>query len=639
MKITIKELKLSYFKGCKDLTVNFNNETVISGMNASGKTTVFDAFCWLLFDKDSLNRSDFEIKTLSENGKPIPSVEHTVEGVLDVDGQLLRLRKTLKEVWTKKRGSINPEFSGHATEYFINEVPVRARDYKDRIDTLVKEDLFKLLSNPRHFNEVLNKKQRRDILLSMFDDKSISERLMNDPKYEKLPLHQYKLDEIRAMNASTAKKTNEGLKELPARIDELQKMKVVVDKDSVQRQLDKKNDERDFLKSYIEAEDRVEKQRREVQQKINALIFEGHELLRNDEKEWYEKERQKTNEQSKKRNELHSNKHKIEDDIFALDGKILKNKNTIEFLKGRIDDTQKVFNDWSEQVFNEDERCSLCGQPLPENEKDVLRVKFNQAKSENMEECANSIKEWQQLLQDANARLEILTKELDSKKENLAIHEQSYNDFCESIKSEEVYEKSLEVQRKEHEIKDQIQELQEKLPQLPMEESKQKAMDQYEMLSNEITELQLQLNADSGNAAIEEKIQKYLKDEKELARKYEQAQEILFLCDEYTKDYVQAITSNINELFRNVSFKLFDTQINGGIVETCEATVCGVPYSDVNNAGKINAGIDIINALSKHHGISVPVFIDNAESINEVAYTESQTVKLVVSDSSLLQVR
>ena len=137
---------------------------------------------------------------------------------------------------------------------------------------------------------------------------------------------------------------------------------------------------------------------------------------------------------------------------------------------------------------------------------------------------------------------------------------------------------------------------------------------------------------------IQAKIEQYKEQEKELAAEYEKAEKILDLCDEYTKLYTNLVSSRINDLFKNVDFTLFETQINGGIVETCEATVNGVPYSDVNNAGKINAGLDIINVLSEHIGINTPIFIDNAESVNELIEVKSQVIRLTVSTDKTLRI-
>ena len=174
MNIKINSLRLQNFKGIKELEIDFKDKlTNIYGDNAVGKTTVFDAFCWLLWDKDSLNRSQFEIKTLDENGQAIPMIDHSVEAVLNIDGVDTTFKKIYSEIWTKKRGQTQKEFTGHTTDYYINDVPIKKKEYQDRIANVISEEQFKLLSNVQHFNVNLDKKQRRDTLLSLIDDVNV----------------------------------------------------------------------------------------------------------------------------------------------------------------------------------------------------------------------------------------------------------------------------------------------------------------------------------------------------------------------------------------------------------------------------------------------------------------------------------
>jgi len=102
--ITLQSLELKNFKGIKDLAINFGQVTNISGENATGKTTIFDAFTWLLFDKDSQDGTAFEVKTLDSNNEALHGLDHTVTGTLDIDGRPWTLRKTHRKKGTRKRG-------------------------------------------------------------------------------------------------------------------------------------------------------------------------------------------------------------------------------------------------------------------------------------------------------------------------------------------------------------------------------------------------------------------------------------------------------------------------------------------------------------------------------------------------------
>ena len=205
MEIILKSLELENFKGIKSLSIDFSNKTYIFGDNGTGKTTVFDAYSWLLWDKDSLNRKDIDIKNWSKDGE-VHNLEHSVTGFLEVDGQEIKLQKIYKEIWTKKRGSLTETFTGHTTDYYFNDVPHKKGDYNDKIDNIISEENFYLLSNPRYFNEVLDKNQRKEIIFNHVDEVMKEELIEANQDLEKLDLDNYTVDELRAMAKATAKK-------------------------------------------------------------------------------------------------------------------------------------------------------------------------------------------------------------------------------------------------------------------------------------------------------------------------------------------------------------------------------------------------------------------------------------------------
>ncbi|HHW94431.1 MAG TPA: AAA family ATPase, partial [Mogibacterium sp.] len=173
----IKSLILRNFKGIRNFELNTDGKDVsIMGDNASGKTSLFDSFTWLLFGKDSLNRADFEIKTLKPDGKPEHGLEHSVEAILQLeDGSQIALKKVFREKWTKKKGSATATFTGHTTDYFIDGVPVQKKEYDARIAEIADENIFRLLTDPRYFNEIMHWTDRRKLLLEVCGDVSDQE--------------------------------------------------------------------------------------------------------------------------------------------------------------------------------------------------------------------------------------------------------------------------------------------------------------------------------------------------------------------------------------------------------------------------------------------------------------------------------
>ena len=225
MEIRIYNLKLKNFKGIKDLEIVFDGkDTNIYGRNATGKTTVFDAFKWLFFDKDSNDRKDFNIKTLDENNNPIHYLEHEVEATLIIDGQDMNFKKMLKEKWIKKRGQEQQEFSGHETNYWIDEVPIKKKDYEEKINSIIPESLFKLITDPLFFNNQMSWKERRELLINISGSTITDDNILNsNEKFTTLKenLDGRSIEDYNKVLAAKIKELNNDREKIPIRIDEL----------------------------------------------------------------------------------------------------------------------------------------------------------------------------------------------------------------------------------------------------------------------------------------------------------------------------------------------------------------------------------------------------------------------------------
>ena len=640
MKVKLNKLSLKNFKGIKEKEVIFSDKTNISGDNATGKTTIFDAYSWLLWGKDSLSRKDYEIKPYDENNNVIHNLESSVEGVFDIDGKETTFTRVFKEVWTKKRGSNNETFTGHTTDFYINEVPKKKKEYEERISEFVSEDEFNLLSNPKYFNEILDKKERRKILLSLVDEVEFSNLVEVNPDFKDLDLENYSLDELKAMAKSTCKKINDKLKEIPARIDELEATKTNDNFEELENKLIKIKDQIKVLDEKLAGTNNISEEIDEKYKIISDLKEKKSEIL----SEFEEKKRLKTREYEDRIHESNSKISVIEFEIdnsqssierFKTDimNDVLK-KDQIEF---KLNTTRKEYLEIYNKKFDGSLNCPTCGKEFDPEKKEEIIKHFNLDKSKKIE---NLSKEGEALnkelsdIEDRKQRIdqEIITLEKTIEKLNNSQEENKKNiDLCKRmIDGVSQVKINPADESKIKDIENKISKLEDEISNIGNVDNSE-ILKQKEDLNKELEGINSQVSLKGLNEQLDSKIEQYMDQEKKLSKEYEEKQRILYLCEEYTKAYTEMVSEKINDLFSYVEFKLFDTQINGGIQETAEATYKGVPYGSLNSAAQINAGLDVINSLSKHYEKEIPIFVDNAESVNELVETESQLITLSVS--------
>lgn len=640
MKVKLEKLILKNFKGIKEKEICFSDKTNISGDNATGKTTIFDAYSWLLWGKDSLSRKDYEIKPYDENNNVIHNLESTVEGVFDIDGKETTFTRVFKEVWTKKRGSNNETFTGHTTDFYINEVPKKKKEYEERISEFVSEDEFNLLSNPKYFNEILDKKERRKILLSLVDEVEFSNLVEVNPDFKDLDLENYSLDELKAMAKSTCKKINDKLKEIPARIDELEATKTKDDFEELEKKQDTIRSQIKALDEKLAGTNNISEEIDEKYKIIADLKEKKSEIL----SEFEEKKRLKTREYEDRIHELNSKISVIEFEIdnsqssierFKTDimNDVLK-KDQIEF---KLNTTRKEYLEIYNKKFDGSLNCPTCGKEFDPEKKEEIIKHFNLDKSKKIEALSKegeALNKELKEIKDRKQRIdqEITTLEKTIEKLNKSKEENKKNiDLCKKMIDGVSQVKINPTDESEiKDIENEISKVEDEISNMGKVDNSE-ILKQKEDLNKELEGINSQVSLKGLNEQLDSKIEQYMDQEKKLSKEYEEKQRILYLCEEYTKAYTEMVSEKINDLFSYVEFKLFDTQINGGIQETAEATYKGVPYGSLNSAAQINAGLDVINSLSKHYKKEIPIFVDNAESVNELVETESQLITLSVS--------
>lgn len=673
MRIILKSLHIANFKGIKSLDVNFSNKASIKGQNAAGKTTIFDAFTWLLFNKNSAGEEKFNIRPLDKDGNRIDNVEIKVVGVLDVEGKEVMLSKVQKQNWVKKRGTDTVTLQGNPNSYEIDGYPKSEADFKAYVSELSQsEDMFKLLTNPQYFSS-LKWKDQRDILMKLVSETSDVELAKTDGKYaplinelEKAP----STDDIRAKFSKALTEWKKNQAEIPVRIDEAEKSKV--DVDVAEQELLKTDLERQIkeielqMKSSSKVIDDLEQQKFELQFEVNDCKRKANESLIKERRSLDDRK----DEATIKFNDLHKQITKLESEIVEKKKRIP----TLESEKAELgkqymsekekafDETPYLFDEFKWKFDESTTVCSLCGQRLPEDKIEQLKTDFEEKKAKAKEDAAERLKTIRESFNNQKvAELNRIASLGTDKKSEIEIMKSDIED------AEKKLPELCEQETEQMKIKNECIK---KLSELP-EEADLSTNDDYKALMKKNTDLQSQIDSARANSIdtseleskklelesaledaktiiaqatknveIDERIAQLQAEQKEIGQKVADQEQMLYLLESFIRYKLDKVSDSINSHFKTVNFKLFEMQLNGGMKDCCECTVNGVPYSTLNSGHRIVAGLDIIHSLSELYGVSVPIFVDNAESLNEfnVPDMDAQLILLSVSEDKQLKV-
>lgn len=664
-KIKLLSIHIQNFKGCKDRTIQFGDKTRISGANATGKTTLFDAFTWLLFGKDSLGSSDFDIRPLGADGKMIDNIEISVESRISVDGEEYTLKKVQKQVWRKKRGTDTKEFQGNVNEFEINGYPKSQKEFKEFIYGIVDEDVFNLITNPIAFTNLPWKKQREILMkfVGTFSDVEIAETF--GEKYAKL-IPELKIvgtDDILKKYTKAKNTFNKDMVEIPARIDEISKQLVIADVGAlevektakevalqkVEEELSGGNSNLDKVGTKREEVLNLKFKLSEIQNGENQKLIDASMSIRNDVND-------KEMQLSRIKREIANKADEIQDAHrkYELQERE-KNRLLVEWKseKSRAYPVLTPLEPLSEDSFV----CPTCGQKLSEEvrqkkiddykaRKEAYESKYEKEKAEFEKQRSERIV---QIEIDGKATAasrdkfkaleESLRKEMDKLNVELAALQGEYDTAKEKLdKFPKVADVSENVEYKA--ITEKISELEREIEELSADTSGRLELEAKKaVLKDDIADISAKILA-ADNTKVKERIAELEAEQKEVGQKIASQEMMIDLVEDFIREKMNMISEKINGMFKIASFKMFENQINGGLKETCECTVNGVPLSSLNNGHRIVAGLDIISSLSNSYGISCPIFVDNAESINEFNIPEmnSQMIFLTVTEDNELKI-
>ena len=683
MKIIIKSILIQNFKGINKKNIVFGNKrTKISGANGVGKSSIFDAFTWCLFNHDSLGNTKFEIRPLTSKGEKIHNVDIFVKVKLEVNGNEFELSKRQKELWRKKRGTDTTEFQGNVNEFEINGYPKSEKEFKAFIAGIIDENIFNLVTNPNAFN-ALPWKDQREILMKFVGVMSDAEIALTYGDKYSLLIPELKIastDDILKKYTKAKNTLNKQMAEIPARIDELSKQMVSVDVGALEVQKAAKQAELKRVEDSLSVGN-------STRQKINDLNGQiMDEKLRI------------SGIQNDANSELDEKRRKARQAVNVADEKVTKTEREIldaeylkeDYIKARdraeADKTRyaEEWKDWKKKTFPEfvpfddyieplpltdkDLTCPTCGQALPEDVRkqriadhekicakaksdyedrceehrmdyDTKKIMFSEQRKKAMDEitvkgqkAADNVRAYQKQIDEQEKEISALKLRLECEKADLSKAKKDLESIpgIADISDTDEYK---EIFGNIHSLESEIAELSKDTSGRTELEAKKA------VLQDEISDIEAQIKA-ADNTKVKERIAELEEEQKSIGQKIAEQEQMIDLTESFIRAKMNMISEKINEKFKVVRFSLFENQINGGLKETCECTVNGVPYSSLNNGHRIIAGLDIIRSLSELYGVSAPVFIDNSEAISTGNFPEmdTQIIHLIVTDDNELTV-
>lgn len=632
--IKLISLELNKFKNHDHLKIDFGGaNAAIYGDNATGKTSVYDALTWLLFGKNSRGdgEKNFEVKPLGADGEVKDHDAITsVEAVLLVDGESVSLQRTLREVWVTKRGCSVPVFDGNTSDYLVDGVPVKKYAFADKVSEIVSEDVFKLLTSVSHFADGISWQDRRAVLFKAAGIASDREIMAGDARFVplieamgRLELEDYKKKLIAEKRGHVGTRD-----EIPARISECEKTIEDIegiDFETIRAELASLEAEADKINAEILALDRdsaTEAKRmdiREVQLAIDALEAEN--------KAYRASQTANTVDVGALRVKI----SQLESAKSDKERRAALSASQIEGYDRDINDSRARWIAVHSEKFTA-AACPTCGQALPPEQIKAAEESFEAQKARRLHEIETSASAKKELRGQAEERIGELKEEAFNIGEEISAIEAQIKAAEESVVP---IIDLADYESKKTQLTHDLTMLQGELADMATDKIEVRGKLTYNLagVRAEITHKREELGKESMLTYSKSRIEALRADARRTSELLEAIDAKLYLIDEFSRYKTQFVEDSVNGLFRIARFRLFREQTNGGLEERCDVVLDGIPYANLNSGARINVGVDIINTLSVIYGVSVPLFVDNAESVTALEPCASQTIRLIVSEN------
>jgi DNA repair exonuclease SbcCD ATPase subunit len=605
MKITLKKLILDNFRNISEAFEFNDGRNVFSGPNGAGKTTLFDAISWLLKGKNSQDKADFEIKTIKA-GQRMKKANHSVEAIYDIDGNgYIKFGRVFKDKMVKKRGSAEKTKDGNETAYFVDGLEISKTKFNAKVSETFGPH-FWACSDIKHVVD-LHWKERRELITPMID--SVDNDSIVDSIEGLRPLMGKRtIEDAKVYADQRKKKVNEELTALNAKLEERSEDTEQTTGISLE----------DAQKAVVFAGAEVDKAQAAIddfQSGDKSDFIEQLSNLNNDllkaQTDFQEKKRLAQTKESQRLNDISNVKDDFDNELQNLS----EHKEKLDALRADYSRIKARTPD-SHPCKHHSEACPYFGLDVPEDFKKRADEQFNRNKSKDLEDNISRGK-------DVAAEIVLIEKsisEFEAKKKELeAVEAPSI------LKSEE----NTEI----HKLKGDIEELK-----LAMEEDKKETppalLEALQSAKEKQTKAQETVAEVKARSGSQTRIEDLKAEKVKLSAELDKISLFLSKFELYNKALAEQTEGPVNELFKPVKFRMFQTQENGTIIPACDVMDSeNRPYNGaLSNGEQIKAGETIVRVFQKFHDVDCTVWFDNAEALTSPIELDCQVVELRASD-------
>ena len=644
MRMQIENMTIKSFRGIKYLVVTMLGcDSIISGRNATGKSTVYNAFLWLLFGKDG-DGARPEVKPVDGNGERVCGVDTEVTATITVDNSKITLRKVLHENWRKVANSIEPVYVSDETLCWVNDVPKKVdKEYLPYVLSLVggNEKTFKLLTDTNAFMR-LHWTDRRTELLDITKS-DIDRQLQAKGEYKEIPdiLNGATTEDARKRLMAQRKRHAEDLKAIPSRIDELhQSVEMVSDKDikAAESEIAKITLAIQAIEDQMTGGDAID-QLISIKSKAAMAMQAAKTAAR--------REIDEKIAETEMDIALYSDKQNCKArEIASLEQDIKTENTTIKGLEKQRLELLAQYREAEAEPCPEariEAVCPTCGQDIPYNQILEARGKhvenWNLLKTDRLaviKQQGIKIKDRQvaliEYVDNMRQKLAAFIAEIDALGESINVSRDKLKEFKAFQVDYEVYPAYIEA-KKEYDAADQ------NLIKQGSKELVEGQRAEKQALQCQIDQHKVVILTAQQSEKTKARIMELEGEKRNIGDRIAGIDRQMDLLAEYISARCAALENDINGHFDTIRWKLFEEDKSGGVHDCCVATVNGVDYDGgLNSSAKTNCGIEIIRVLSDVYGVSVPCFVDNSEGINYVSDTGGQMIQLKVTEEPTLTI-